>query len=185
MATTYIPTSIQQGFNQEVALNQNFTDIKTALDEALTRLSSAANAMETDFDVAGNQILNIPSPTSPTDPVRLQDINSLQVPEVVLHLDFTASMSVPADTTTYAKVTMAGNATVAFTGTPNDGQGLLFAVRQDATGSRVLTFDAARIRESSDVQVNFSTAGDALDYFVFRYNADDDKFDLLAINRGF
>lgn len=185
MASSYTPTVVNQGFNQEIPLNSNFTDIKKALDECLQRLQTIDDAMESDLDMAGNQILNLPNPVDPTDALRLQDANSLAIQEVVQDIAFAATISIDTTILTVAKITLTGNTTITLTGTPTDQKPILVLLKQDATGSRVVTWDGARTRFSTDVAFSQSTAANKTDYVVFRYNATDDKFDMLALNRGF
>lgn len=186
MTSSYTPTVVNQGFNQEIPLNSNFTDIKKALDECLQRLQTLDDSMESDLDMAGNQLLNLPSPVDPTDAVRLKDVNSLAVEEVVQDLQFAATINIDSEALTVAKITLTGNTTITITGTPSDQKPLLIMLTQDATGSRLVTWDGARTRFSDDSPVPpLSTTGLKLDYLLYRYNADDDKFDLLATNRGF
>lgn len=186
MTTSYNPTSVQQGFGAEIQINQNFTDIQKALNEAISRISSVNNAMAVDFDLAGKQILNLPKPNVANDPVRLQDVNSLAIEDVVQTLTFATAISVDTTALTYAKVTLTGNTTITFTGIPSDARPILMAFRQDGTGSRTVTFDGTRSRFSADLPApTMSTGASKLDYVIFRYNADDDKFDFMALNRGF
>lgn len=185
MASSYTPTTVNQGFGAEVEINSNFADIKTALDEALNRLSIATNAMGIDLDMAGNKILNLTVATAPTDPVLLSQLNSLAIVEVTQDLAYSGAVDIDVDQITFAKLTLEGNTTITFTGTPNDGQPLIFAVRQDGSGNRTITWEA-RVRYSDDLPtILLSTTGLALDYVLFRYNEDDDKFDVMALNRGF
>lgn len=185
MASDYTPTSVTQGFGAEIQINQNFNDIKTAMDKMLSRLQNNDNAMGQQLDMGSKSIINLPSPKLPTEAVRLQDINSLAIKEVVQTLTFSSEISVDIASVTLAKLTLIGNTTLTFTGTPSDGQVVIFAIRQDAVGSRIITWES-RVRFSVEIPtLTLSTTPDLLDYVIFRYNADDDKFDLLATNRGF
>jgi len=60
-------------------INDQFNKIETYInDKVMSRDSDGnANAMSEDLDMNSNQILNLPTPVSPTDPVRLQDIPNL------------------------------------------------------------------------------------------------------------
>lgn len=185
MSSDYTPTNVTSGFNMEVTINQNFNDIKTAIDKLLNREVATDNAMEQGLDMGGFFITNSPKPTAPTHPVRLQDVNSLAIPEVVQTLTFATTMTVAANTITMAKVILTGNATINFSGTPTDGQAILFLLEQDSAGSRVVTWDVTKARFSDDLTFGQSTVANKIDYVLFRYHADDDKFDLLALNRGF
>lgn len=59
-------------------INSNFEAISAVLDDVLSRTGSPPNQMEVALDMNGNTILNLPSPASPTDPVRLEDVNAMQ-----------------------------------------------------------------------------------------------------------
>ena len=185
MASSYTPTNVNQGFGAEVDINQNFTDIKSALDEMLNRVTAGTNALGIDLDMGNNQILNLPAATAPTDPVLFSQVNSLAIVEVTQSLVYATNISVDIDQVTFAKLTLDGNTTLTFTGTPNDGQPFLLALTQDATGGRLITFDS-RVRLSADItSIVLSVSPNLLDYILFRYNAVDDKFDTMAVNRGF
>ena len=185
MTSSYTPTTINQGFNQEVPMNQNFSEIKLALDNCLQRITALDNSMETDLDMASFHLLNLPQPTSPTDAVRLGDLSSLAIQEVIQVVPYDTSISIDAEAMTVAKITLTGNAAITITGTPTDQKPLLVMLHQDAVGSRTVTW-ASNTRFSDDLPTpTLSTTGLKLDYLLFRYNEDSTKFDLLATNRGF
>lgn len=185
MASDYTPTNVTQGFGAEVDINKNFTDIKIALDLVLGKIATSSNAMGVDLDMGGKQILNLPIASVPTDPILLSQASSLALQEVIDELTYAATINVDVDSTTLAKVTLTGNAQINFTGTPNDGQPIMLAIKQDATGSRTVTWDA-RVRYSGDIpSITLTSTANALDYMLFRYYEDDDTFDLQALNQGF
>lgn len=185
MASDYTPTNVEQGFGAETAINQNFTDIKEALDDCLQKVTALTNAMEADLDMGNYQIINLPDASDPRDPVLLTQLNSLSVVEVVQTLVYSSNITVDIDQVTIAKLTLDGNTTITIEGTPNDGQPILFLITQDGTGSRTITWDS-RVRYSSELpNATLSTAANKLDYLLFRYNAVDNKLDLMAVNRGF
>ena len=186
MASDYTPTAVTQGFGAETQINQNFTEIKTAMDKLMNRINTADNAMAIDLDMNSNQVLNLPIAVDPTDPVLFSQVNTLAIQEVVQTLTFAATITVDADQVTFAKLTLTGNATINFSATaPNDGQPVVFALRQDATGSRIVTWDS-KVRFSSELpSATLSTGANTLDYVLFRYNEDDDSYDLMAVNRGY
>lgn len=185
MASSYTPTTVNQGFGAETEINQNFSDIKTALDEALSRVATLTNAMGVDLDMGNQQIINLPDASDPNDPVLFKQLNSLAITEVTQTLTFDPNLTVDIDQVTFVKLTLTGNTTITIAGTPNDGQPVLFGLRQDPTGSRIVTWDS-RVRYSTELpDATLSTAANKLDYVLFRYNADDDKLDLMAVNRGY
>lgn len=58
------------------AINSNTAVIETASDNFLSRDGTTPNQMGADFDMNGNNILNLPEPAGPTEPLRLQDLSS-------------------------------------------------------------------------------------------------------------
>lgn len=184
MASDYTPTNVTSGFEMEVAINQNFNEIKTAIDKLLNRSVSGNNSMSQTLDMGGFTVLNLPKPIEPTHPVRLTDVDSLAIPDVIVTPTSGPTYSIDATTATIVKITLDQNAVITITGTPNDGQVLLFLLKQDAVGSRTVTF-SANVRTSDDLNFAQSTGANKLDYVMFRFNATDSKFDLLALNKGF
>ena len=88
---------------------------------------------------------------------------------------------------TIADITLTGNTTVLLQESVpiTDGRPLLLRVRQDATGSRTMSF-ITPARFSDDLPPpTLSTIANSLDYLLFRFNTADAKYDLLSINRGF
>ncbi len=55
-------------------INTNNDTIEAAFENTLSRDGSTPNEMASDLDMNGNQILNLPAPVDPTDPVRLSDL---------------------------------------------------------------------------------------------------------------
>lgn len=184
MTSTYIPTNVAQGFNQEVALNKNFADLKIALDQALTRQSTTSNALSADLDVATKKILNLPKPSDPLDVVRLTDVNSLAVTEVVSTITFATSLTIDISAITFALLTLTANSTVTFSGGATDGQVIMLRITQAGAGSSIITWANAAFSVDLPLPTLSTTVG-LNDYYVFRFNAVSTKYDLLAINRGF
>jgi hypothetical protein len=82
-------------------------------------------------------------------------------------------------------VTIAGNRTLGAPTNPADGQKVTLRIKQDAVGNRTLTFDPI-YRFGTDIpSVVLSTTPDAEDYIGIIYNLDDDKWDVVALSRGF
>lgn len=62
-------------------INDNSDAIEIALENTLSRDGTQPNSMNANFDMNSNRILNLPSPVSPTEPIRFGDVN---VNEVVI-----------------------------------------------------------------------------------------------------
>lgn len=82
------------------------------------------------------------------------------------------------------RITLAGNPTITLTGAA-DGQKCILELKQDATGSRTVTW-SANVRYGTDLpSITLSTAGGALDRVGLIYNAAAAKYDAVALQRGF
>lgn len=55
-------------------MNGNFAAIQAAIEKTLSRDGTVPNAMQSNFDMNANRILNLPVPVSPTEPARHGDI---------------------------------------------------------------------------------------------------------------
>jgi len=187
MASSYTVTNVTAGFGAEVQINKNYADIKLALDDALNRVEVLTdNAMKQTLDMGGFTVNNLPEATQVTEAVRFGQLNALGIQEVVQDIDFESAMNIDTDVVSLARITLTGNATIDFTGlNEQDGQPILVSLEQDGTGSRIVTWES-RVRFSVDMgNVDLSTIGGSLDYILLRYHSADDKWDALALNRGF
>jgi len=82
-------------------------------------------------------------------------------------------------------VTLGGNRTLGNPTGAVNGQKLLFRIKQDATGSRTLAF-GTKYRFGTDIAaVVLSTAANKLDRVGVEYHSTDDKFDIIAVTRGY
>jgi hypothetical protein len=68
---------IRSEVNSLGALNAELEKIEVALDDKLSTEATGPRIMHADLDMNSNQILNLPAPSSPTEPVRVQDIPAL------------------------------------------------------------------------------------------------------------
>lgn len=71
-------TDVASLINEQSALQSlanNNLATKVAVENTLSRDGTSPNAMSAPLDMNSNRILNLPSPVSPTDPVRLGDVN--------------------------------------------------------------------------------------------------------------
>lgn len=80
--------------------------------------------------------------------------------------------------------TLTGPLTLALSGGV-DGQAVRIRLKQDGTGSRVLTLDS-KFRLGADITaVTLSTAANKIDYLGVIYHASDDKYDVVAFVKGY
>lgn len=103
---------------------------------------------------------------------------------VVNTLTYSATIAVDYSDGDVQDVTLTGNPTINLSGA-NDGALVTLRIKQDATGSRTVTW-GTMVRFSTDVpQPTLSTAANTLDYLTFRYNEADSKYDCMSVNKGF
>jgi hypothetical protein len=96
-----------------------------------------------------------------------------------------ATITPNADTTDIGKVTIAGNRTIANpTGTLTGGQRLILRIKQDATGSRTITW-GSNFRFTGGTAPTLTTTASKTDYLGFIYNSDDTKWDCVAVKLNF
>jgi hypothetical protein len=68
---------------------------------------------------------------------------------------------------------------------PRNGQRIVFRIKQDGTGSRVLTLDT-KYRLGTDITaVVLTTTASKTDYLTVYYDSTDDKFDVVAFVKGY
>lgn len=65
---------LESGYRSVEKLTEFITDVGTALDNTVSRDGSSPNQMLASLDMNSNHILNLPAPTLPGDPIRLQDL---------------------------------------------------------------------------------------------------------------
>lgn len=81
--------NIQSGYQATETINSNFENVRDAFDNLLSRDGSTPNSMDADLDMNSNQILNLPPPTTPTEPVRKREFDNVlnDVESIVKGLD--------------------------------------------------------------------------------------------------
>ncbi len=110
---------------------------------------------------------------------------ALDEPRITVLTD-AATIAVNADLTDEATVTLGGNRTMGVpSGTPEDGQKLLFRVRQDGTGSRTLAWNAIFHFGATVPTPTLSTAINKSDYIGFIYNAANTAWECVAVVLGY
>jgi hypothetical protein len=122
-------------------------------------------------------------------PMNLAAGTTTQLPGVpqkrVTTLTDAATITPNADTTDIAKLTIAGNRTMAVpSGTPIAGQQLQMHITQDSTGSRTITWNAV-YRFSGATATTLTTTPAKTDYLGFQYNAVSSTWDCIAERLNF
>lgn len=83
------------------------------------------------------------------------------------------------------RVTLGGNRTLSNPTNATDGQLMTWSLKQDSTGSRTITLDT-KFRFGTDItSITLTTTPSKTDHLGARYNAVDDKFDVIAFVRGY
>lgn len=83
------------------------------------------------------------------------------------------------------RVTLADNRTLGNPTNPVDAKRCIWRFKQDATGNRTISLDT-KFRLGADItSITLSTAANKVDYMLAEYNSTDDKWDVLAFNKGF
>lgn len=105
--------------------------------------------------------------------------------QTTVQLSDASTVSVNAALGNIFRLTLGGNRTLGNPTNATDGQVLQFEIKQDATGGRTISFDT-KYRFSTDLaQPTLSTGANKLDRILFIYRSTEDKFDCLAVNKGF
>ena len=103
----------------------------------------------------------------------------------IITLTYAATISVNAVLGNEFKVTLTGNAVLGNPSGAVDGQYLRFAIRQDGTGNRNLTFDT-KYRFGNEIGTpSVDLTANKTSYLGVRYNADDDRFDVISFVSGY
>jgi len=82
-------------------------------------------------------------------------------------------------------VTLGGNRTMGTPSNPTNGQKIVLRVTQDATGNRLLTFNATWNFGVDLAGLTISTTANATDYVGAIYNLASSKWDIVSIVRGY
>jgi hypothetical protein len=106
------------------------------------------------------------------------------IPSVVTLTD-AATIAVNAALGNQFTVTLAGNRTLGNPTGAVNGQLLLFAIRQDATGSRTLAYDTKFRFGTTISSITLTTTAAKTDYIGVRYHSSDDKFDVISVAKGY
>jgi len=110
--------------------------------------------------------------------------STVVVPKVVTLTD-AATVTVDATLGSVFDLTLAGNRTLANPTGAVNGQRLLFRIRQDVTGGRTLAFGTKYRFGTTITSVTLSTVAEQLDRIEVEYVAADDKFDVVAVTKGY
>jgi hypothetical protein len=82
-------------------INNNNDALETALENTLSRDGTAPNQMGSNLDMNNNHILNLPEPSSDTDPVRLIDLTNVSTITNLIHTASSTSNTIGTGTKTF------------------------------------------------------------------------------------
>lgn len=134
--------------------------------------------------VIDNDTKNYPSNEAVFEQLKTK-ANQFPLAQTPITLTDAATISTDASLGNIFRVTLGGNRTLGNPSNATDGQMLHFEIKQDGSGGRTLAFDT-KFRFSSDLtQPSLSSGANKLDRILFIYRSADDKFDCLAVNKGF
>jgi len=105
--------------------------------------------------------------------------------ERITSIAYGTTIACDLNTTDIADVTLTDStATINLSG-GTDGQPFIIRLRQDATGSRTVTWGTMVRFSTTTPTPTLTTTASKLDYIAFRYNATDAKYDCVAVNLGY
>ena len=168
-ATTYqnLPltiTSVTESANVITVVNSNGSSTNSTIDAVTGGTYSAGQiTLSGTGNVNGTQI------STKILPVALTVISNTATTDASLSSLFT--------------LTLTGNTTLATPINGFSGQRILYQLKQDGTGSKLLTLSSGF--RSGPITVTLSTAANTTDYLGVIYNAIDDRWDVLALNKGY
>ncbi len=139
-------------------INANSALVETAIENTLSRDGTAPNTMEAELDMNSNRIINLPSPISDTEPVRLGDLETLsngtfQVGDL-LDVDLTDPQD--GDFLRYDDATgkWVNDPAVGVGSAPDSADYLVKTANGSLSAERVVT-------DTSSITVDWATAGQA------------------------
>lgn len=189
-------TDLQSALNAKQATDQDLTDIaglSPTNDDFMQRKAGAwtnrtpAQA-KTDLALAKGDVGlgNVDNTSDSTKNSATATLTNKRITKRVVALTDGANIATNSDNGDLFTVTLGGNRTMDNpTGTPTDGQQIMYRIAQDGTGSRTISWGSA-FRGSTDLPLpTLTTTASKTDYVGFQWNATDSKWDCIAANKGF
>lgn len=150
------------------------------------RTPTAHSHAASDVNSGTLAIARVPTGTSSTTVALGNHTHAASVvPIAPVALTDAATIAVDASLGNHFRVTLGGNRTLGAPSNPTDGQKILVEVKQDATGSRTLAYNAI-YRFGSDVtSPTLTTTASKTDFLGFVYNSTAAKWDCIAVAKGY
>lgn len=147
----YTKTSLGSNYASKQQIDSNLDDIKTAIDDTLSRKGDSPNAMEADLDMNSNQILNLPDAVLPQEPITLSQFNAQSVGTKTTQTLKQKHVATAGQTvfTTPAYVIGSNNLSVYINGVRQDG-----AAYSETTTTSITLTEGAELSDIVEVLVN-------------------------------
>ncbi len=171
--------------------------IATAAADATAKANAAAAASDTVGSATAAQAAAIAAAASTALAIanNLSDLSNVALARTHLGLDSGAkkvialtdgsTINTDASLGSEFTVTLGGSRTMANPTNPTDGQLIVYRLKQDGSGSKLITWGSA-FRFGADItSPTLSTAASKTDYIGFQYNGTDSTWDCVAVARGY
>lgn len=151
-------------------------------------LYNQANTFGASQNFGSYKLLNVGTPTNPTDGVNKAYVDSADIetrkPRVVTYNNVSGALTVDWDNCDEARLNLTGNAVVTFSGGV-DGQKLMLRTTQDSTGSRLLSL-SGNVRYNADIpSIVLTTTANKTDRLGFIFDSTLGKYDVVAVAKGY
>lgn len=100
-------------------------------------------------------------------------------------LTYASSVTIDCSEASTFDILLTGNITIGFDFAAYDGQKIMLRLKQDATGSRLVTFDSTVTFSADLTGFTASTLANKTDLVGLIYNLSANKFQVVATNRGY
>jgi hypothetical protein len=149
--------------------------------------NNVINTFTSNQDLNSNKLINVGAPANPGDAVNKLYVDNLAVAtrEARIYTNLSASGTLTVDWSNYdeARLTLTGNIIISMTG-GYDGQKVMLKLKQDSTGSRLVTL-GGNVRYNADITAfTATTTANKIDRVGFVLDIPDGRYDIVAVAKG-